>query len=312
VIAAIEHLLADNTAGDPMGGLRWTRKTTEGVSRELRSAGIQVSPKTVGRLLSDLGYALRVNHKKRAARGRHPDRNRQFEYIAGRRRSFRRRNLPVISVDTKKKELIGHFKNAGSTWRKTAEEVYDHDFRSDAQGIGIPYGNYEETCNRGHIYVGTSHDTACFAAESISRWWGQDGQSRHPEAREILILADSGGSNGARNNAWKHEVQTKLSDAHGLRVTICHYPPGTSKWNPVEHRLFSEISKHWAGQPLESYETMLNFLRTTRTKTGLKVRATLITREYQTGLKPTSEQMENLNLRGHRTLPAWNYTISPR
>jgi hypothetical protein len=312
VIAAIERLLKDDTAGDPMGGLRWTRKTTEKISGELASASIEVSPNTVGRLLCQLGYALRVNHKKRAVDARHPDRNQQFEYVLDLRQAFKRRGLPVISMDTKKKELVGHFKNAGSTWRKTPDIVNDHDFRSDANGIAIPYGIYDEKHNHGYVVIGTSHETPAFAADAISRWWVQDGRSRYPEARKLLILADGGGANGARKNAWKCELQAKVCDAHRLAVTVCHYPPGASKWNPIEHRLFSEISKNWAGKPLDSHETMLKYIRTTKTRTGLRVRATLSKRNYETRVTPTRDQVARLNLRRHNSLPNWNYTLSPR
>lgn len=312
MIQAIEKLLEDDTAGEPMGGLRWTRKTPEKVSGELASAGIMVSAKTVARLLRHLGYALRVNHKKRAARASHPDRNRQFEYIAALRRSFRRRGLPVISLDTKKKELVGRFKNEGMAWSKRAHAVYDHDFRSDADGIAIPYGVYDTVANHAHVFLGTSHDTPAFAGDAVRLWWVADGRPRYPRAAEILILADGGGSNGSRSHAWKVALQTKLADRHGLTVTVCHYPPGTSKWNPIEHRLFSEVSKNWAGKPLDSYETMLKYMRTTKTKTGLKVRATLIDRAYETGVKPEPGEVAAINLRRHKTLPAWNYTIAPR
>jgi hypothetical protein len=312
VIDAIAHLLEDDTAGDPMGGLKWTRKTTEKVSLELGTAGLQVSPNTVGRLLQQLGYALRVNHKKRAARATHPERNRQFEYIAAMRRDFQRRHLPILSIDTKKKELVGQFKNPGAVWAKTATEVYDHDFRSDADGMAIPFGLYDITANRGHIVVGTSHETPAFAADAVALWWLQEGNCRYPGARELLLLADGGGANGPRKHAWKHALQNKIADRHGLTVTVCHYPPGASKWNPVEHRLFSEVSKNWAGKPLDSYETILKYIRTTKTKTGLKVRATLVTRNYDTGIVVPPEEVARLNVRPHRTLPAWNYTITSR
>lgn len=312
MIQAIEKLLEEDTAGDPMGGLRWTRKTTEKVSGELTSAGIKVSPNTVARLLHELGYALRVNHKKRAARANHPDRNRQFEHIAALRRSFRRRGLPIISIDSKKRELVGCFKNNGTAWTKRARVVNDHDFRSEATGVGISYGIYDPTANRGHLFVGTSHDTPAFASDAVRLWWVGDGRSRYPRADKILILADGGGSNGARNRAWKLSLQTKLADQHGLSVTVCHYPPGTSKWNPIEHRLFSEVSKNWAGKPLDSYETMLKYIRTTKTKTGLKVKATLIDRDYPTGIKPDAADVAAINLWRHKGLPAWNYIVAPR
>ena len=274
------------------GSLKWTRKTTRKISRELGSAGITVSANTVGRLLEELRYALRVNHKKHALHASHPDRNRQF--------------------DTKKKELVGRFKNPGAVWAKAPIVVNDHDFRSDAIGMAIPYGIYDIGANQGHLFVGTSHDTPAFAADAIARWWVQDGRPRYPKARELLILADSGGSNGPRNAAWKHHLQAKLCDRHGLRVTVCHYPPGTSKWNPIEHRLFGELSKNWAGVPLESYDTILNYIRSTTTETGLKVKATLLQRHYPTGIRVAPEDIADLHLRPRNVLPLWNYTIECR
>jgi len=313
VIQAIERLLEHDTAGDPMGRrLKWTTKTTRNISRELGCAGITVSPNTVGRLLQELRYALRVNHKKHALHASHPDRNRQFDHIATTRRSFQRRALPSISVDTKKKELVGRFKNPGAVWAQAPIVVNDHDFRSDALGMAIPYGIYDIGANQGHLFVGTSHDTPAFAADAIARWWVRDGRPRYPKARELLILADSGGSNGPRNAAWKHQLQEKLCDRFGLSVTVCHYPPGTSKWNPIEHRLFGEVSKNWAGVPLESYDTILNYIRSTTTETGLKVKATLLPRHYPTGIRVAPEDIAGLQLQPRNVLPLWNYTIECR
>ena len=312
MIPAIERLLVPDTAGDPMGGLKWTRRTTEKVSEELKFGGIAASPRTVARLLTDLGYSLRANHKKLAARGSHPERNHQFENIANIRHVFESQHAPVVSVDSKKKELIGPFKNAGAVWAKTPTPVNDHDFRSDAAGLATPYGVFDPQAKRGHVFVGTSHDTPAFAVDALVRWWTHDGRSRYAGAESILILADGGGSNGSRLHAWKYELQTKLCDPFGLDVTVCHYPPGTSKWNPIEHRLFSEVSKNWAGKPLDSYQTMLNYIRTTRTKTGLVVGATLVEGDFPTGIKVPAKEMATLNLRRHDVLPAWNYTIAPR
>lgn len=300
------------TAGDPITGLKWTRKTTAKVSAELRTLDIAVGPRTVARLLDALDYRLRVNHKKlsRGSTRTRSQRNRQFLYIEQMRRSFAKRGLPVISVDTKKKELIGCFKNPGAAWTQLATPVNDHDFRSDASHIASPYGVFDPVANRGHVFVGTSHDTPAFAADCVSRWWTSDGRSHYPHADKLLILADTGGSNGARCRAWKHGLMTKLSAPRGLEVTVCHYPPGASKWNPIEHRLFSQISKNWAGEPLVTLETMLNFIRTTRTETGLRVRATRMKGDYPKGLTPTAAEMARLLLLPHNTFPEWNYTIA--
>lgn len=294
-----------------MSGLRWTRKTTEKVSRQLKKLGIQVSAKTVGRLLKGMKYSLRVNHKA-VCRTKSPERNRQFLKIRRLRAIFERAGLPIVSVDTKKKEQIGQFRNAGRTWTQEAILVNDHDFKKDAVGVGVPYGLYDPVANRGHIVVGTSRDTADFAVDAIVHWWKYDGSRRYSGAKRLLILADNGGGNGSRNRAWKHGLQTKLADRFALSVTVCHYPPGASKWNPIEHRLFSEVTKNWAGQPLNSYETVLKYIRTTKTKTGLRTRATLLRRDYPTGVKIPDREMAKLRIRRHAPLPDWNYTLAPR
>lgn len=299
-----------HTAGDPINGLKWTRKTTAKISRELRRAGIQVSPKTVGRLLRGLKFSLRVNHKKVAGNSS-PFRNQQFEVINRTRQRFARSGWPAISIDTKKRELVGRFKNAGATWESTPVLVNDHDFRTAASGIAIPWGLYDTQANHGRVFVGTSHDTPTFAVSALAQWWSGTGRRRYAHARRLLILADCGGSNGARTRAWKYELQTRFCDRFGLTVTVCHYPPGTSKWNPIEHRLFSEISKNWAGQPLESYETVLKFLRTTKTDAGLVVNASMLDGDFPTGVKVSQAQMDRVNLRPHRVLPMWNYTLVP-
>jgi hypothetical protein len=299
------------TAGDPITGLKWTRKTTVKVAAELRKLDIQVGARTVARLLDGLKYRLRVNHKK-LARGTawtRRQRNQQFQYIDDMRRSFAARGLPVISVDTKKKELVGRFKNPGAVWAQVATPVNDHDFRSDASHLASPYGVFDPVANRGHVFVGTSHDTPAFATDCLARWWKTDGRAHYPTADELLILADSGGSNGSRCRAWKHGLMTKLCRHYGLEVTVCHYPAGASKWNPIEHRLFSQVSKNWAGEPLATLDTMLNFIRTTKTTTGLRVRATLMGGTYPKGLKPTAAEMKQLPLQPHDLLPNWNYTI---
>jgi len=310
VIAEIEKLMRDDTAGDPISGIKWTRKTSEKISRQLRRVRIWVSASTVRRLLKKLDFHLHVN-KKTICSTRSADRDRQFRRIQRACARFKRRGLPIISVDTKKREMIGLFRNPGAKWAKAATPVNDHDFRTDAVGVAISYGIYDPQANRGHLFVGTSHDTSEFAGDALALWWNHEGRDRYPDADRILILADCGGSNGNRVAAWKCGLQERLCDPFGLKATVAHYPPGASKWNPIEHRLFSEVSKNWAGHPLTSYETMLKYIRTTKTKRGLAVRATLLKGDYPTGEKPATEQISRLNLRSTRTLPAWNYTLAP-
>ena len=245
-------------AGDPVSGLRWTRKTTKKIAAELSALGIRVSRKTVAKLLKQMNFSLRTN-KKKISNGSPPTRDAQFANITQLRERFSRRGNPILSVDTKKKELVGRFKNPGRVWAQKSDAVNDHDFRSMADGVAIPYGIYDLQSNRGTVYVGTSYDTSQFAVECIEKWWRSEGQKRFPGRKHLLVVADTGGSNGATRRAWKHGIQHKLCNEHGLDVTVAHYPPGASKWNPIEHRLFSEISKNWAGRPLDSYETILNF-----------------------------------------------------
>jgi len=294
-----------------MTGLKWTRKTTRTISIELRQLGLRVSHTTVARLLAKLGYRLRVNHKKTAGKS-HPQRNTQFEYIAAQRRLCGQRAVPLISVDTKKKEMVGPFKNAGAVWSRVARAVRDHDFRSESDGMAIPYGIYDIHANRGAVFVGTSHDTADFALDSIVMWWRTEGHPRYPHTTELVILADNGGSNGSTHRAWKYALQHKLADPFGLTLTVCHYPPATSKWNPIEHRLFAQISRNWAGEPLLSYETILNFIRTTTTATGLRVSATILEGDYPTGVKIATREIKRLSIQTHEVCPQWNYTIHPR
>jgi hypothetical protein len=294
-----------------MTSLKWTRKTTRNISAELGKLGVRVSHTTVARLLVKLDYRLRVNHKKIAGKS-HPQRNTQFEYIAAQRRGCERRGIPLISVDTKKKEVVGPFKNPGAVWSCQARAVRDHDFRSDGVGMAIPYGIYDIRANRGAVFIGTSHDTAAFALDSIATWWRTEGRRRYPNARQLVLLADNGGSNGSTHRAWKHALQHKLADPFGLTLTVCHYPPATSKWNPIEHRLFAHISRNWAGEPLCSYETIVNFIRTTTTTTGLRVTATLLDRAYPTSVKITKQDMKQLAIQPHRVCPQWNYTVNPR
>jgi hypothetical protein len=318
VIARIEELMEYETAGDPVTGLKWTRKTTEKIAEELESIGIVVSPNTAGKLLKKLGFSLRVNHKKIAHGGKkrsreeQRQRNEQFGYIVELRERYARNGHPSISVDTKKKELIGNFKNPGMAYGREPRLVNDHDFPSYSTGKGIPYGIYDMQQNRGMVFVGMTFDTADFAVDCIEKWWRREGQKQYPESKSILILADSGGSNSSSNRRWKCGIQERLCDLHGLEVTVAHYPPGTSKWNPIEHRLFSEISRNWSGTPLSTYETMLKFIRTTKTTTGLKVKAYLVQKRYEKGKKATDEQMSQIELKQHAVFPQWNYTITPR
>ena len=299
------------TAGDPITGLKWTRKTTEKIAKELAKLGIDVSPRTVGRLLKQMGFSLRVNHKKLSS-GSKPDRDEQFVYINARRECFARQHCPVVSIGTKKKELVGNFKNGGAVWTRKPTLVRDHDFRSEGDGMAVPYGIYDVQANLGSLFIGTSHDTAEFAVDNLSKWWVYDGRRRYPEATKLLILADGGGSNGTRIRAWKLNLQERLCDRHGLTVTVCHYPTGASKWNPIEHRLFSEVSKNWAGRPLDSYQTILRYAQSTTTSTGLRVKAYLVQKVYHKGVTVSDDAMAELRLHRHDCQPERNYTLSPR
>ncbi len=293
-----------------MTGLKWTRRTTEKVAQELTRSGIAVGRQTVSRLLRELKYSLKAN-RKMIARTTSPDRDKQFLYIAKEKQRHIDQGLPVISVDAKKKEQVGCFKNPGQTWTREAIPVGDHDFRGDAIGMALPYGVYDPVANRGSLFVGTSHETSEFAADAIGCWWRQEGRKRYPEADTLLILCDSGGSSDYRRWAWKDQLIKKLCDPFGLTVNVCHYPSGASKWNPIEHRLFCHISRNWAGTPLESYDTILNYARTTTTSKGLKVRASMIHRAYLTGQKVSKVRQQELCIRRHDVLPQWNYTLRP-
>lgn len=294
-----------------MSGQKWTRRSLRQINSRLGPLGHVVSHQTVGRLLKGLNYALHVNAKKREAGEGHPDRNAQFEHIAQERERFTTAGLPIISVDTKKKELIGNFKNAGRCWSKEPEAVNVHDFRSEAQGRAVPYGIYDLHKNWGMVVVGQSADTPEFAVTAIARWWDEEGVRAYPGAREILILADAGGSNGCRPRLWKQQLQEQLCDRRGLSVTVCHYPTGCSKWNTIEHRLFGPISVNWAGKPLRSWETLLGYLRGTTTTTGLTVSAVRDEGTYQTDRTVSNATMQTLNLEHHPICPTWNYTLRP-
>jgi hypothetical protein len=300
-----------------MSGLRWTRKTTEKIAEQLSCLGIEVSPNTVARLLNEMGFALKTNRKNiesgvKRKPGHRARRNRQFLNINSTRRQFARADLPIISVDGKKREMIGNFKNTGRGWRREPKQVNDHDFRTDAIGVALPYGIYDVRRNTGMVMVGTTRETPAFAVDAIDRWWRTRGRKDYPSAERLLILADSGGANSARSRVWKCDLQQKICNRYGLSVTVHHYPPGASKWNPIEHKMFSEISKNWQGVPLESYETATKYISTTETRTGLKVNAVLNNTPYETGEEVTDAEMQMLRIRPHKTLPEWNYTITPQ
>jgi len=281
------------------------------LKKELDENGLLISPPTIRRLLKKNNFSLRVNMKNKRSKKNDPDRNRQFEYIKAEKIKYQEKGFPVISVDSKKKELIGDFKNAGRHWCKKADEVYVHDFPGDAIGKAVPYGVYDISQNKGHIFVGVSSDTAEFAVDAIASWWEQEGQLKYPGQNELLILGDSGGSNSCRSRLFKKAIQRKLCDRFSLNVTLSHYPSGCSKWNPIEHRLFSYISINWAGRPLRSYELMLGYMNGTKTRTGLKVRAQMLSGEYKTGNKVSDKELESLNISRHKICPKLNYTIRP-
>jgi hypothetical protein len=310
--AALELLVDPVTRGDPQSPLRWTCKSTTQLARELARQGHPVSPRTVGRLLKASGYSLQGNRKTKEGAG-HPDRNAQFEHINSTVLSFQKRGQPVISVDTNKKELVGNFKNGGREWqpRGEPEEVLVHDFMDKQLGKAIPYGVYDITDNQGWVSVGIDHDTARFAAEAIRRWWKKMGSRRHRDARELLIMADGGGSNGSRCRLWKVALQ-ELADRRGMPIHVCHFPPGTSKWNKIEHRMFCHITQNWRGKPLISHEVIINLIANTATTQGLKVRAELDEATYPTGLKVTDRELASVKLKPDEFHGDWNYCILPR
>jgi hypothetical protein len=311
--AALEKVLTDEVAGDPMGGKRWVRSSLNHLSKALRARGYDASTTSVSRLLRKLGYSPKANERKQGRSSPNcPERDEQFRYIAAQRESFSATGWPIISVDTKKKELIGNFRNKGKSWCKKAEEVDEHDFPSAAECRAVPFGIYDMIRNRGHVYVGVSNDTPEFAVVSIAKWWEQEGRSAYPRADRLLILADGGGSNGCRARAWKCNLQDLVSNRFGLTLTVCHYPTGCSKWNPVEHRLFSYLSINWAGKPLRSLEIMLGYIRGTRTETGLEVEAFLDEGFYKKSVPYSHKDVDGLCLEVHEVCPRWNYTISPQ
>ena len=312
VTAALDQLVEPLTRGDPTSPLRWTCKSRAKLAAALTKQGWPVSSTTVGHLLHTLGYSLQSVRKSREGTS-HPDRNAQFAHINATAAAFLQRQQPVISVDTKKKELVGDFKNAGQEWQPTGapERARVHDFPSDAVGKAIPYGVYDMARNEAWVSVGRDHDTPAFAVASIRQWWTMMGRSAYRQAEELLITADAGGSNGYRTRAWKTELQ-QLADDLRLRIRVCHFPPGTSKWNKIEHRLFCHITENWRGKPLRTFETIVDLIGNTRTAAGLRVKAKLDKRKYRTGRVVTQAEMSGLALHAHMFHGEWNYELRPR
>lgn len=303
-------LVRDEIAGDPSTGVLWVRRSLAKLQRALAHRGFRVGVLVVQRLLRKNKIHARSNVKHLTPR-EHPSRDRQFRYITTLRRQFEAAGDPVISVDTKKKELIGRFKNAGRIYSMVAPEVNTHDFPADADAKAVPYGVYDPHVNDGVVYVGLSGNTPDFAVAAIRHWWQQVGRVRYPARHRMLILCDSGGSNSYRARRWKQQLQVRLANPFGLEITVCHYPTGASKWNPIEHRLFNQITQTWAGTPLTSMAILLDAIRKTTTTTGLRVRAQVLRGIYDTGNKVTDEEMEALSIEKHQTCPQWNYTIRP-
>jgi hypothetical protein len=312
LLHALDILVEPTARGDPMSPLRWTCKSTRHLAHELVTQGHHVSHTKVAQLLEYLGYSLQGTRKTREGKS-HPDRDAQFNHINQQVEVFQKNKHPVISVDTKKKELIGSFANNGREYqpKRQPEEVEAYDFPSLSKGKGIPYGVYDMTTNKGWVSVGTDHDTAQFAVQTIRQWWRQMGHDTYPEATNLLITADGGGSNGRRCRLWKYELQ-KLADEIGLKISVCHFPPGTSKWNKIEHCMFSQITKNWRGRPLISHEVVVNLIANTCTKTGLKIQANLDSAKYPLKIKVTDKEMETLNIEKDPFHGEWNYNLNPR
>lgn len=309
---ALEMLVEPYTSGDPMRPLRWTCKSTTKLSDELKNQGFPISPTSVGGLLKNLGYSLQSNRKRFEGK-QHPDRNLQFEYIATAVEEFQSRGCPAISVDAKKKELVGNYANAGREWHKnsTPLEVKAYDFIDEELGKVTPYGAYDIALNLGWVNVGTDNDTAQFAVKSIQRWWEELGERMYPDANEILIMADGGGSNGWRNRLWKKSLQ-EWADEEGLSIMVCHFPPGTSKWNKIEHQMFCHITRNWRGKPLVSHEVIIKLIGATTTKEGLKIGVSLDGDIYPKGIKVTDKEMDGLSIERADFHGEWNYLITPR
>jgi Rhodopirellula transposase DDE domain len=312
LLTALHALVESSTRGDPQSPLCWTSKSTRRLAEELRGQGHPVSHQTVAALLSDLGYSLQANSKTKEGQD-HPDRDAQFEHINEQVRSFQAEGQPVVSVDAKKKELIGDFRNSGREWRLRGhpERVRAKDFPDKQLGKAIPEGVYDLSRNEGWVSVGVDHDTAAFAAESLRRWWQEMGSAAYPGARRLLVTTDAGGSNGYRSRLWKVALQG-LADDLGLRISVCHFPPGTSKWNKIEHRMFCYITKNWRGKPLRSRAVVVNLIANATTKTGLRIEAELNTNAYKTGIKISNEELARVQLEKASFHGEWNYTITPR
>ena len=311
LLEALDALIDPSTRGDPESPLRWTSKSTYHLAQALTAQGHPVSQRTVYRLLDALGYSLQANRKTLEGAD-HPHRDQQFHFIYKRVKAFQRQNQPVISVDTKKKENIGNFANTGKEWEPQGQptQVSTYDFPDPQQGKACPYGIYDLTRNEGWVNVGISRDTAQFAVESIRRWWYRMGQARYPQATELLITADGGGSNSYRTRLWKIELQRLANELH-LIIHVCHFPPGTSKWNKIEHRMFSFISKNWRGKPLDSLATVVNLISNTTTETGLHIETSIDDATYETGIEVTDEELEALKIKRETFHGEWNYTIAP-
>jgi hypothetical protein len=310
ITTALERMLSDEVAGDPMGRQKWVRSSIRNLSKKLKEQGHQAGHGTVARLLRKMGYSLQVNKKKQAG-SQHPERDKQFRYIAELKAQFLREGLPIISIDTKKKELIGNYRREGKSWRRTPIET-DSYFAGYAKCVAVPFGVYDVTRNAGYVTVGLSNNTSEFAVSCMESWWRLYGRSAYPHGNRLLVLADGGGANGYNLRTWKKDLQDKLCNTLGLIVTVSHYPPGCSKWNPVEYKLFSHISMNWSGQPLRNLDVMLAFIRGTTTSVGLTVEAQLDQGIYCKGRKVTEQQLKELALTIHDVCPRWNYTLSPR
>jgi hypothetical protein len=311
LLSALEALVEPTTRGDPESALRWTCRSTRQLAAALKAQGYRIGHQTVASLLDDLGYSLQGNQKTKEGSS-HPDRDAQFKYIQRRVEEFQSRGQPVVSVDTKKKEHVGDFKNNGKEWRPKGnpERVRVYDFVDKTLGKANPYGVYDTTANVGWVSVGVDHDTAEFAVETLRRWWEKMGLSQYPVATELLVTADGGGSNGTRVRLWKVALQ-RLADQTGLRISVCHFPPGTSKWNKIEHRMFSYISLNWRGKPLISHEVIVNLIAGTTTRTGLKIQAELDTNVYPKGIQVTDKELEKVQIQKADFHGEWNYTILP-
>lgn len=311
--AALDSLMDGATLGSPQSLLLWTTKSLRNLEEELKKKEFSIGYRKIGYLLKDMGYSLHLNQKMDQVGARHPDRNEQFKHINNTALDYTSKGLPVISIDCKKKENIGNFKNGGAEYAPKGKpvRVLDHDFPLPEYGKAAPYGVYDVGANEGMVSVGVSHDTAQFAVNSIRTWWQEMGIARYPDAKRLLITCDGGGSNGSRNRLWKVELQ-KFSDETGLEVEVCHFPPGTSKWNKIEHRMFSQITKNWRGRPLVSLEVIVNLIAATTTKAGLVVKCKADMNQYETGIKVSDEELSEVNLKGHDFHPEWNYIVSPK